>query len=306
VPADGAPDQPGGVLVVTENPDGDLVGTIERTLVDLAAVRSDVALTVVDPAEGGEALEFRLRRSAPGCVVIDLGGADGPGGPGGTGGGPADPAGAASAGFAALEGLLADDRTLPVPTLVYAPRALGSGESQRLADYRGRTPLESAHSLEHLTQRLTLHLLTDNAVSPERLQQSTPGSRRAPYVFGGQKVLVIDDDVRNVFALSSALELSGLTVLHAENGKDGLERLTQNEDVALVLMDIMMPGMDGYAAIQAIRRMPRFADLPVVAVTAKAMKGDREKSLAVGATEHVTKPVDVRQLLELVGSLLTG
>jgi signal transduction histidine kinase/CheY-like chemotaxis protein len=300
VPADGAPDQPGGVLVVTGNPDGDLVGTIERTLVDLAAVRSDVALTVADPAEGGEALEFRLRRSAPGCVVIDLGGPDG------AADGPADPAGAASAGFAALEGLLADDRTLPVPTLVYAPRALASGESQRLADYRGRTPLESAHSLEHLTQRLTLHLLTDNAVSPERLQQPAPGSRRAPYVFDGQKVLVIDDDVRNVFALSSALELSGLTVLHAENGRDGLEMLTQHDDVALVLMDIMMPGMDGYAAIQAIRRMPRFADLPVVAVTAKAMKGDREKSLAVGATEHVTKPVDVRQLLELLGSLLTS
>ncbi|MFL6071987.1 MAG: HAMP domain-containing protein, partial [Mycobacteriales bacterium] len=300
VPADGAPDRPGGVLVVTENPAGDLVRTIERTLVDLAAVRSDVALAVADPAEGGEALNRRLRRTAPGCVVIDLGGA------GGAGDGLADPAAAASAGFAALEALLADDRSLPVPTLVYAPRALGSGESQRLADYRGRTPLESAHSLEHLTQRLTLHLLTDNAVSPERLQQSVPGSRRTPYVFDGQKVLVIDDDVRNVFALSSALELSGLTVLHAENGKDGLEMLTQHDDVALVLMDIMMPGMDGYAAIQAIRRMSRFADLPVVAVTAKAMKGDREKSLAVGATEHVTKPVDVRQLLELVGSLLTA
>jgi CheY-like chemotaxis protein len=258
-----------------------------------------VGLTVAGPAEGGDELQRRLHESVPGCVVVDLGG------PEPVGGGPVDVAGAASAGFAALEQLLAGDQGMPpVPTVVYAPRALGSGENQRLAEYRGRMPLESAHSLEHLTQRLTLHLLTDNAVSPERLQQPAPGSRHKPFTFDGQKVLVIDDDVRNVFALSSALELSGLTVLHAENGRDGLEMLTQNDDVALVLMDIMMPGMDGYSAVQAIRRMPRFAELPVVAVTAKAMKGDREKSLAVGANDHVTKPVDVRQLLELIDSLL--
>ncbi|WP_042440938.1 HAMP domain-containing protein [Streptacidiphilus albus] len=115
--------------------------------------------------------------------------------------------------------------------------------------------------------------------------------------FGGEKVLIVDDDIRNVFALTSVLEQYGLTVLYAENGREGIEVLEQHEDVSLVLMDIMMPEMDGYATTEAIRRMPQFAGLPIIALTAKAMKGDKEKSLSAGATDHVTKPVDTDYLL---------
>ncbi|MGF1431867.1 HAMP domain-containing protein [Kitasatospora sp. LaBMicrA B282] len=115
--------------------------------------------------------------------------------------------------------------------------------------------------------------------------------------FDGEEVLIVDDDVRNVFALTSVLEQYGLTVLYAENGREGIEMLEHHESVALVLMDIMMPGMDGYATTEAIRRMPNFAGLPIIALTAKAMKGDREKSLAAGASDHVTKPVDTDHLL---------
>jgi HAMP domain-containing protein/signal transduction histidine kinase len=115
--------------------------------------------------------------------------------------------------------------------------------------------------------------------------------------FEGQKVLIVDDDIRNVFALTSVLEQYGLTVLYAENGREGIEVLEQHEDVSLVLMDIMMPEMDGYATTEAIRRMPQFAGLPIIALTAKAMKGDKEKSLAAGASDHVTKPVDTDHLL---------
>lgn len=115
--------------------------------------------------------------------------------------------------------------------------------------------------------------------------------------FGGEEVLIVDDDVRNVFALTSVLEQYGLTVLYAENGREGIEVLEHHENVALVLMDIMMPEMDGYATTEAIRRMPNFAGLPIIALTAKAMKGDREKSLAAGASDHVTKPVDTDHLL---------
>ncbi|GAA3568916.1 HAMP domain-containing protein [Nonomuraea rosea] len=114
----------------------------------------------------------------------------------------------------------------------------------------------------------------------------------------GAKILIVDDDIRNVFALTSVLERHGSTVVYAENGREGIEQLERNEDVALVLMDIMMPEMDGWATTSAIRRMPQFADLPIIALTAKVMRGDREKSIASGASDYVPKPVDVDRLLE--------
>ena len=123
-------------------------------------------------------------------------------------------------------------------------------------------------------------------------------------VLPGKKVLIVDDDMRTVFALTSALELHGLTVIHAENGLRALDLLKQQPDVALVLMDLMMPGMDGYATTQKIRATAEFADLPIIAVTAKAMREDRDKSLAAGTNEHVTKPVDVAALLGLIGRMI--
>ncbi|MFD8461348.1 HAMP domain-containing protein [Streptomyces antimycoticus] len=118
--------------------------------------------------------------------------------------------------------------------------------------------------------------------------------------FHGEKVLIVDDDIRNVFALTSVLEQHGLQVLYAENGREGIEVLEQHDDVVLVLMDIMMPEMDGYATTAAIRRMPQFAGLPIIALTAKAMKGDREKSIEAGASDYVTKPVDTDHLLTVM------
>ncbi|MFI7275844.1 HAMP domain-containing protein [Streptomyces sp. NPDC049879] len=119
--------------------------------------------------------------------------------------------------------------------------------------------------------------------------------------FRGRKVLIVDDDVRNVFALTSVLEQHGLRVLYAENGREGIEVLESNEDVVLVLMDIMMPEMDGYATTSAIRRMPQFSGLPIIALTAKAMKGDKEKTIESGASAYVTKPVDTELLLTVMG-----
>ncbi|WP_086025938.1 HAMP domain-containing protein [Streptomyces viridochromogenes] len=130
-------------------------------------------------------------------------------------------------------------------------------------------------------------------------QAAAPQSHRG-IRFGGEKVLIVDDDIRNVFALTSVLEQHGLSVLYAENGREGIEVLEQHDDVAVVLMDIMMPEMDGYATTTAIRRMPQFAGLPIIALTAKAMKGDREKAIESGASDYVTKPVDPDHLLAVM------
>jgi hypothetical protein len=119
-------------------------------------------------------------------------------------------------------------------------------------------------------------------------------------IFENQKILIVDDDVRNVYALTSVLENHGMEIVFAENGKEGIERLVQNPDAALVLMDVMMPEMDGYETTRAIRGMEAFERLPIIALTAKAMKGDREKSIEAGASDYITKPVDINVLLSLM------
>ncbi|MDL4770541.1 MULTISPECIES: HAMP domain-containing protein [Thermomonosporaceae] len=123
-------------------------------------------------------------------------------------------------------------------------------------------------------------------------------------MLSGRKVLIVDDDVRNVFALTSVLEGYGMEVLYAEDGRAGIDVLHRNPDVALVLMDVMMPGLDGYATTAAIREMPQFAELPIIVITAKVMKGDREKSLESGASDYVPKPIDVDHLLDVMRNWL--
>jgi hypothetical protein len=112
--------------------------------------------------------------------------------------------------------------------------------------------------------------------------------------------LIVDDDVRNIFALTSMLELHQMEVLYAENGRDGIAKLRERPDIDIVLMDVMMPEMDGYETMQAIRQLDSFAALPMIALTAKAMKGDREKCIEAGASDYITKPVDTEQLLSLL------
>ncbi|WP_406167707.1 HAMP domain-containing protein [Streptomyces canus] len=148
----------------------------------------------------------------------------------------------------------------------------------------------------------TAHDAEDSWPAPTKLEAWTAG--RAGQVLSGRRVLIVDDDIRNVFALTHVLGRVGMPVLYAENGREGIETLERNPDVELVLMDIMMPEMDGYETIAAIRRTSRWSGLPIVALTAKAMPGDREKSIARGANDYVPKPVDVDQLLTVVWALL--
>jgi signal transduction histidine kinase/HAMP domain-containing protein/ActR/RegA family two-component response regulator len=136
------------------------------------------------------------------------------------------------------------------------------------------------------------------AAAPEVPLVTPPAVKAGPHEqVRGRKVLIVDDDLRNAFAITSILELYGLHVIHAPSGRQGIEVLRSGQDIDLVLMDVMMPEMDGYATTAAIREMPQFASLPVIAVTARAMQGDRDKSLAAGASDYVTKPVDTDELL---------
>jgi hypothetical protein len=158
--------------------------------------------------------------------------------------------------------------------------------------------------------RFTLYLpvLPVAAAAAPVPEEEPPAAETAPRpraggdrdFFTGRRVLVVDDDVRNVFALTSALEQTGLSVLYAENGRAAITVLEDNPAIELVLMDVMMPELDGYATMRALREMPRFETLPIIALTAKAMKGDRERSIASGASDYVTKPVDVAELLALM------
>uniref|UniRef100_A0AAU2V9S8 Circadian input-output histidine kinase CikA n=1 Tax=Streptomyces sp. NBC_00003 TaxID=2903608 RepID=A0AAU2V9S8_9ACTN len=177
--------------------------------------------------------------------------------------------------------------------------------------YPGHVPSEADQQGAELTLNTSDRLSDDHLLLPDqddgwptanKLEEWKRG--RAGQVLPGRRVLIVDDDIRNVFALTHVLGRVGMPVLYAENGREGIETLERNPDIELVLMDIMMPEMDGYETIEAIRRSPLWTDLPIVALTAKAMPGDREKSIAQGANEYVPKPVDVDLLLGVVCALL--
>ncbi|WP_229068784.1 HAMP domain-containing protein [Actinoplanes sp. DH11] len=213
----------------------------------------------------------------------------------------------ADSGSVFLKALHDETRLRHLPVLAYRTHPLTPHHDTLLQALAQTRPLEMLTSLDELRERITLHLSVDpgTPVMPPTPGTATLGLLDAPAGrLTGRKVLVVDDDARNVFALTNILELHGMEVIYAENGRKGIEVLAQHDDVDLILMDVMMPEMDGYAATAAIRAMPKYARLPIIAVTAKAMHGDREKSLASGASDYVTKPVDAEDLLHCIGRWL--
>jgi CheY-like chemotaxis protein len=154
--------------------------------------------------------------------------------------------------------------------------------------------------MERLLDETALFLHRVEANLPERKQRVLRRIAKNDPQLAERKVLVVDDDLRNIFALTSLLESHKMNVIYAENGKRALQKLEENSDIDVVLMDIMMPEMDGYEALRLIRERAEWKALPVIALTAKAMKGDREKCLEAGASDYITKPVDADQLLSLL------
>jgi CheY-like chemotaxis protein len=203
-------------------------------------------------------------------------------------------------GFQVLDRMRRTKRFRDLPVIVHSSRELSPKDEARLKRYAEAIVVKDVRSPERLLDETSLYLHRVEARLPADKRQMLERLHMADAVFEGKKVLIVDDDVRNVFALTSVFERRGMEVVFAENGREGIEALKANPDISLVLMDIMMPEMDGYEATRAMRGMPEFQRLPIVALTAKAMKGDREKSIASGASDYITKPVDVDQLLSLM------
>ena len=192
------------------------------------------------------------------------------------------------------------------PILICGPTEPGrdmDGEIRKLGRHSVVRYLDSA---ERLLEETVLFLHRAEADLSQSQRELLGSVRRADAGLVGKNVLVVDDDVRNIFALTTVLEQHGLQVVHAENGRTGIEMLRKTPGIDGVLMDIMMPEMDGYEPMRAIRLLPEFRNLPIIAVTAKAMKGDRAKCIEAGASDYITKPVDLDQLFSVLRVWLVG
>lgn len=200
-------------------------------------------------------------------------------------------------GFEVLERMRDDHAVRDVPVVVFTGKELSPEEDARLHTLARSVVVKGVESPERLLDETALFLHRIVSSLPEQKRQMLDRLHSSDEYLVGKKVLVVDDDVRNIFALSSVLERRGMRVLTADTGREAITMLESTPDVAIVLMDIMMPEMDGYETMQVIRQNPAFQRLPIVALTAKAMKGDREKCLEAGASDYLAKPVNTEQLL---------
>ncbi|MFF7392137.1 response regulator, partial [Streptomyces scabiei] len=270
------------LLVVEDRPRGLLTLVAERAVADLASDGDPLGAIDIITAVGAQEAASTLAAEPCHCVVLELAMPD-------------------DEGARLLQAMEGDSALSSVPVLVHTGHRVDLAHEQTLRSRADGRPLDFLSSLDELRERITLHLSAEepgDVLSLVRAEETQiPAAQVVDGAFRGRKVLVVDDDARNLFALSGMLELHGFHVLHADNGRRGIEMLLAHPDVSLVLMDVMMPEMDGYTATSEIREMPQYAELPIIAVTAKAMPGDQEKSLASGANDYVTKPVDMGDLI---------
>jgi len=247
----------------------------ERMGVSELLESTDIEITM---AATGEAALTELRERPPDCVVLDLKLPD-------------------MSGFEVLETIRDDAELRDVPVVVFTGRELSADEDAQLRSMARSVVVKGVESPERLLDETSLFLHRVVADLPPAKQSMLQRLHSSDEDLVKRTVLLVDDDTRNIFALSSVLERRGMEVLTATTGREALAVLNSRSDVAIVLMDIMMPGMDGYETIHSIRATPKFRRLPILALTAKAMKGDREKCLEAGASDYLAKPVNVEQLL---------
>ncbi len=249
-----------------------------KNVLDLISSGDDVRIKVV--ASGKDALAA-LKKKRYDCIVLDLHLPD-------------------IRVVDLLEAIQGLALTHDVPVIIYGMDELPQQEQERLKSLALKGIVKEVRTPERLLDETALFLHRVVSKLPEEQRQMLEKLYLSTDSLAGKKVLVVDDDVRNIFALTAVLERHKMIVLVAESGRAALEELVQNQDVDIVLMDIMMPEMDGFEAMRHIRKMKQFESLPMIALTAKAMKGDREKCIASGASDYVSKPVDTNQLLSLL------
>jgi CheY-like chemotaxis protein len=238
----------------------------------------EVKITAVRTAADALA---RLRATTFDCMVLDLNLPD-------------------LSGYELLQKMAEADEVAFPPVIVYTGRSLTADEEQRLRRFSKSIIIKDARSPERLLDEVTLFLHQVESKLPAERQRMLQVARDRDAALEGRRILVVEDDVRNIFALSSLLEPKGASIEIARNGREAIESLTRNPNVDLVLMDIMMPEMDGLTAMREIRKRPEWKKLPIIALTAKAMRDDQEKCLAAGANDYIAKPLDVEKLMSLV------
>jgi CheY-like chemotaxis protein len=222
-----------------------------------------------------------LSSDAANCVILDMGVPD-------------------KIGYETLEAIKNNKGLENLPIIIFTGKNLSHAEEVKIKQYADSIVIKTAHSYQRILDEvgLFLHLVEENSADAQKRKVNKLGSLSE--VLTGKKVLIADDDVRNIFSLSKALEKYQMNVISATNGKEALVQLENNADVSIVLMDMMMPEMDGYETIRLMRKNPKYSKLPIMAVTAKAMTGDREKCIIAGASDYISKPVDTDQLLSLL------
>ncbi|SDS26182.1 Signal transduction histidine kinase [Paenibacillaceae bacterium GAS479] len=266
---------------------------LERNLKRLLIVEDDEAqrlaieelighddLVITGVSSGKEALR-ELSEHHYDCMVLDLGLPD-------------------ITGFDLLDQIRRNEELHDLPIIIYTGRELEKREEMMLKKYAETIIVKDVKSPERLLDETTLFLHRVEADLPEDKRNVLRKLHSVETIFENRNVLIVDDDIRNVFALSNVLEGYKMNIIYAENGREAIEQIEKNPDLDLVLMDIMMPEMDGFEAMRLIRGDTRYDKLPIIAVTAKAMKGDRDKCIEAGASDYIAKPVNVDQLLSLM------
>ncbi|KKO53036.1 response regulator [Paenibacillus sp. DMB20] len=238
----------------------------------------DVSITAV--STGSEAIE-ELKKQHYDCMVLDLMLTD-------------------MTGFDLLDRIREDENLVDLPIIIYTGKELDTKEETRLRKYAESIIIKDVKSPERLLDETTLFLHRVEADLPEDKRKILQKLHNKEQLFEGKRIMLVDDDIRNVFALSSVLEGYSMEVTFAENGREALELLESDPNYDLILMDMMMPEMDGYEAMRRLRQMPRFEKVPIIALTAKAMKEDRAKCIEAGASDYMKKPIQTEQLLSLM------
>ncbi|OUL27987.1 response regulator [Nostoc sp. 106C] len=271
----------------------DIKGFIERKVKNLLVIEDDSvqARSIIELIGNGDVQSTAVNTAAAAlatlqskridCIVLDLGLPD-------------------MSGLELIEQIKKQPNLRRIPIIVYTGKQLSRQEETQLRRLAETIIIKDVRSPERLLDETALFLHRIQANLPQPKRQMLEKLRNSDPVLAHKKILIIDDDMRNIFAITSLLEGYQMQVLFAENGRDGIEVLQVNPDINAVLMDVMMPEMDGYETTRAIRQQQQFRSLPIIALTAKAMQGDREKCIEAGASDYITKPVDTEQLLSLL------